>query len=57
MLGLDVLLNVLQGIIMLGIRGKGESEMEMETVQSIREAVVEPWVVEVCQPMSFWCRD
>lgn len=50
---MEVLLNVLQGIVMLGVRQHGELQLAMDTVENIKEAMMDPWVVEVCQPMTF----
>lgn len=50
---MEVLLNVLQGIVMLGVRQHGELQMAMDTVENIKEALMDHWVVEVCQPMTF----
>jgi hypothetical protein len=54
-MGLEVLLSVLQGIVMLGLGRHGGLETETETAQSIREAVAEAWVVEVCHSRGNFC--
>lgn len=44
---LDVLLSILQGICLIGIRRHGNFEAEEGTASSIREALGQEWVVEV----------
>lgn len=46
-MGLEIILNVLQGIVLIGLRECGELQLEKESLQSIRGAMEEAWVVEV----------
>ncbi|KAJ9093917.1 hypothetical protein QFC19_008150 [Naganishia cerealis] len=53
---LDLLLSVLQGICMTGVRGNAGFQAERETARNIREAFEEEWVVETLIDLLSWSK-
>ncbi|KAJ9100516.1 hypothetical protein QFC21_003559 [Naganishia friedmannii] len=53
---LDVLLSILQGICLIGVRRNGSFEAEEGTTRNIREALGQEWVVETLIDLLSWSK-